>query len=130
MLAAGDVLYHSAARMPLHDVLTATKHRTNVIAAGDLLLPNAQRHLKTIAHYQTVFADFPEAIARTQEVADRCSFCLSELRYEYPKEFASAEQTPIEYLTKLTWEGARQRYPGRRLREGQAPDRARAKTDR
>ena len=111
MLAAGDVLYHSAARMPLHDVLTATKHRTNVIAAGDLLLPNAQRHLKTIAHYQAVFADFPEALARTQEVADRCSFCLSELRYEYPKEFASVEQTSIEYLTKLTWEGARQRYP-------------------
>ena len=111
MLATGDVLYHSAARMPLHDVLTAIKHRTNVIAAGDLLLPNAQRHLKKVAHYQTVFADFPEAIERTREVADRCSFCLSELRYEYPREFASANQTSIEYLTELTWEGARQRYP-------------------
>ncbi len=111
MVAAGDVLYHSAARMPLHDVLTATKHKTNVVEAGDLLLPNAQRHLKTIEHYRKVFADCPAAIERTREIADRCSFCLSELRYEYPKEFASANQTAMEYLTQLTWKGAQQRYP-------------------
>ncbi len=111
LVASGDVLYHSAARMPLHDVLTATKHGTNVIAAGDLLLPNAQRHLKTIAHYQKAFASQPDAIARTREIADRCSFCLSELRYEYPKEFSTAQETSMEYLTRLTWQGARKRYP-------------------
>ena len=39
LVASGDVLYHCPARLPLHDVLTATKHHTNVATAGDLLLP-------------------------------------------------------------------------------------------
>ena len=34
-------------------------------------------------------------------------FSLDELRYEYPEELAPAGQTPLEYLTRLTWEGAR-----------------------
>jgi DNA polymerase III alpha subunit len=49
LVAAGDVLYHSAERMPLHDVLTAIKHHTTVAEAGSLLQPNAQRHLRTVS---------------------------------------------------------------------------------
>ncbi|MFO0264425.1 MAG: PHP domain-containing protein, partial [Planctomycetota bacterium] len=44
LMAAGDVLYHDRARMPLHDVLTATRHQTTVAEAGSLLQPNAERH--------------------------------------------------------------------------------------
>ena len=83
LVASGDVLYHRPARLPLHDVLTATKHHTNVATAGDLLLPNAQRHLKNIAEHQSAFAANPAAIERTQEITDRCNFSLSDLRYEY-----------------------------------------------
>ena len=111
LVAAGDVLYHARARLPLHDVLTAIKHRTTVASAGDLLLPNADRHLQTIEHRQTAFAQLAGAIERTSEIADRCDFCLSQLRYEYPEELAPAGQKPIEYLRELTIEGAENRYP-------------------
>ncbi len=33
------------------------------------------------------------------------------MRYEYPEELAPPGQTPLEYLTQLTWAGARRRYP-------------------
>ncbi len=58
-----------------------------------------------------MFARAPGALRRTVEIADRCTFSLDELRYEYPEELAPAGQTPIEYLTRLTWAGARKRYP-------------------
>lgn len=111
MVAAGDVLYHHPSRLPLHDCLTAIKHRTTVAEAESLLLPNAQRHLKMISQRVTAFQLLPGAIERTQEIADRCEFCLSQLRYEYPEELAPAGQTPIQYLQQLTQHGAKQRYP-------------------
>ena len=111
LVASGDVLYHRPARLPLHDVLTATKHRTNVANAGELLLPNAQRHLKTIAEHQSAFTANPAAIARTQEITDRCNFSLSDLRYEYPQELSPDDRTPFEYLSDLTEKGSAKRYP-------------------
>lgn len=111
LVAAGDVLYHSPARMPLHDVLTATKHHTTVEQAGDLLLPNAGRHLQSAESRFHQFQDCPEAIYRTLEIADRCHFQLDQLRYEYPKELAPDNETPIQYLRRLTHQGARKRYP-------------------
>jgi error-prone DNA polymerase len=111
LVAAGDVLYHSPARMPLHDVLTATKHHTTVAMAGELLLSNAHRHLHAVAERRRQFAAVPDALARTMEVADRCTFDLGQLKYEYPDELAPAGLTPMEYLRRLTWEGALGRYP-------------------
>ncbi len=111
LVAAGDVLYHVPARLPLHDVLTATKHRTTVAQAGDLLLPNAQRHLQTIHQRQNAFARIPDAVSRTLEIADRCGFCLRQLRYEYPEELAPDGKTPMQYLHELTASGAKNRYP-------------------
>jgi error-prone DNA polymerase len=111
LLATGDVLYHDRARMPLHDVLTATRHQTTVAAAGSLLQPNAERHLRPLSELQRQFATVPGALARTLEVAERCRFRLDELRYEYPEELAPAGQTPLEYLRELVWQGAARRYP-------------------
>ena len=112
LVAAGDVHYHVRERMVLHDVLTAIRHGTTVAAAeGTLLFPNAERHLRPLDEIRTLFAAAPEAIARTVEIADRCRFSLDELRYEYPTELAPDGQTPLEYLTQLTWQGAAERYP-------------------
>jgi len=111
LVAAGDVLYHHRSRLPLHDVLTATKYHTTVAMAEHLLLPNSDRHLQTIQRRQTAFARIPAALQRTLEITDRCHFCLSQLRYEYPEELAPPGQTPFQYLQELTEAGLRQRYP-------------------
>ena len=111
LVAAGDVHYHVSQRAALHDVLTATRHNTTVFEAGCRLHPNAQRHLKPIGEIVAAFAAAPQAVARTLEVADRCNFSLDELRYDYPEELVPAGRTPMEHLTKLTWDGAKQRYP-------------------
>ena len=111
LAAANDVHFHHSGRRPLADVLTSVRAGCTVAEAGELLFPNAARHLKRPEEMRELFARFPEAIRRTVEIAGRCSFSLDELRYEYPEELAPPGQTPLKYLATLTWEGARQRYP-------------------
>jgi error-prone DNA polymerase len=82
-----------------------------VAAAGEKLFPNAERYLKSPTEMAERFAAAPGAIARTREIAERSTFSLAELRYEYPEELAPAGETPLSYLTRLTWAGAAKRYP-------------------
>jgi error-prone DNA polymerase len=111
LLATNDVHYHDSARRPLQDVLTAIRHGTTVAQLGARRFPNAERHLKTPAAMAQLFTAQPDAIARTIELADRCTFTLDELRYQYPEELCPPGLTPIQHLTRLTWDGVRVRYP-------------------
>jgi error-prone DNA polymerase len=112
LVAAGDVHYHARCRLALEDALTAIRLGTTVAEAGDRLFPNAERYLKSPAEMSQRFARAPGAIARTLEIAERSTFSLDELRYEYPEELSPPGETPLEYLARLAWSGARKRYPG------------------
>ncbi|MFN4019034.1 MAG: error-prone DNA polymerase [Erythrobacter sp.] len=111
LLATNDVHYHAPERRALQDVMTAIRHKTTVAAAGHLLHPNAERHLKSPAEMQRLFARWPHAIAAARAVADRCQFSLDELRYEYPEEIHPDGQTPQAFLESEVWQGAARRYP-------------------
>jgi error-prone DNA polymerase len=111
LLATNEVHYHAPERRPLQDVMTAIRHKTTVAAAGYLLHPNAERHLKSPAEMKRLFARWPHAIVASREVADTCRFSLDELRYEYPKAAYPDGMTSQSYLELKTWEGAKWRYP-------------------
>jgi len=111
LLAAGDVRYHVPARMVLHDIMTAIRNGTSVPEGPEHLLPNSQHHLRELEELETLYRDIPDALKRTLEVAERCTFSLDELRYEYPEELAPDGMTPFQFLEQLSWTGARGRYP-------------------
>ncbi|MEM9354844.1 MAG: error-prone DNA polymerase [Pseudomonadota bacterium] len=112
LVAAGDVYYHSAQRQPLHDVLTAIRHGITVEEAdGQSLLANGEHHLRSRDDLQQLYRQYPDALARTIEIADRCQFSLDELRYEYPDELVPKGYSPLEWLEKLVDEGSLERYP-------------------
>ncbi len=111
LVAAGDVHYHSPARQPLFEVLTATRLGTTVDRLAEHRFANAQRHLRSLDEIARLFARIPEAISCTVEIADQCTFSLDQLKYEYPIELAPAGLTPSQFLTRLAWEGAQGRYP-------------------
>ena len=60
---------------------------------------------------KVLFARWPHAIRAAREVADACDFDPRELSYEDLKETVPEGWSPQEYLTELTYEGARWRYP-------------------
>ena len=67
--------------------------------------------MKRPAEMARLFAAHPEAIERTIEVADRCRFSLSELRYQYPDETERPGETPQQALARLVTESLPTRYP-------------------
>ena len=111
LVAAGDVHYHLPERLLLQHTLTAIREKTTVSAAGEALQPNRLRHLRPLSEIYQTFADAPEVVARTVEIANRCHFSLDELRYEYPEELVPEGETPFSHLEQLTWHGAARRYP-------------------
>lgn len=110
MVAVGDVLMHRAARRQLADVLTCMREHITIDRIGTRALPNAERRLKGFADMARLFRDHPAALRRSLDIAARCSFCLSELSYEYPDEVSEGE-TPQARLQRLAQEGLKTRYP-------------------
>ena len=110
-VVTNDVHYHDLTRRKLQDTLTAIKNRCTVDNAGYKLFVNAERHLKSADAMSALFPNHKEAISRTVEIAERCSFSLDQLIYEYPDDEAPPGTTPQKHLTDLTWAGAQDRYP-------------------
>ena len=113
LVAANEVLYHTPARRPLQDVLTAIRHGIPVASCGRRLKPNAEHALKTPYALAKLFSDDPTAMVKTHEVADRCSFSLNEIRYRYPSEAMPDGTTSAQWLRQLTFDGAHKRYDGK-----------------
>src|SRR5262245_22455036 len=110
LVAAIEVLYHTPSRRPIQDVLTAIRYGVPVSSLGRRLKPNAEHALKTPVAFSALFADDPSAVARTEEVAERCAFSLAEIRYRYPSEYLPGGITSAEWLRRLAFEGAGRRY--------------------
>jgi error-prone DNA polymerase len=111
MLATNAVHYHEPGRRPLQDVLTCIRHQCAIQQAGFKLFPNGERYLKSPAQMHRLFVELPQALTRGLNIAERCTFTLDQLCYEYPDELIPAGKKPIEHLSELAWNGARDRYP-------------------
>ncbi|TGQ89014.1 DNA polymerase III subunit alpha [Mesorhizobium sp. M8A.F.Ca.ET.208.01.1.1] len=110
-VVTNDVLFHEPGRRTMQDVVTAIRHNVTIDALGDRRERHADRHLKPPQEMHRLFARYPEALARTIEIANRCRFSLDELAYQYPEERDDPSLTPQQALEKLTWQGADSRYP-------------------
>ncbi len=111
LMAVNDVLYHAAERRPLQDTLAAIRLGMPVSEAGHALAANAERHFKPPGEMARFFRAFPAAIAETGRFAESLGFSLAELEYNYPDEPTESGLEPQAELERLTWEGARMRFP-------------------
>ncbi|UDF31728.1 UNVERIFIED_ORG: error-prone DNA polymerase (plasmid) [Roseateles sp. XES5] len=110
-VVTNDVLYHEPARRMLQDIVTCIRHSVTIDNAGFLRERHADRYLKPPEEMHRLFSRYPQALARTMEIVERCQFSLDELKYQYPDEKEYTHLTPQEALEKYTWEGAAHFYP-------------------
>ncbi len=110
-VVTNDVLFHEPDRQMMQDVVTAIRHNVTIDELGHRRERFADRYLKPPEEMHRLFARYPEALARTVEIMERCAFALDELAYQYPEEKLFPDLTPQQALEKLTWEGAAERYP-------------------
>jgi DNA-directed DNA polymerase III PolC len=108
-VAAGDVHMHRRSRRALQDVLTAIRLGKPLQAAGYAVFPNGERCLRPLQRLRELYP--APLLAQTLAIAERCTFKLDELRYEYPEEVVPAGATPTSHLRALTMQGCARRWP-------------------
>jgi error-prone DNA polymerase len=112
LLATNDVLYHCPERRELQDVVTCIREHVTLNEAGRILEANAERHLKSPGEMAELFKEAPDAIAETIRFANRITFSLDQLKYNYPDEPIPKGKTAQEYLEEIAWQGAASHYGG------------------
>lgn len=110
LLATNGVTHADPKAREVVDVFTCIREHTTLDAAGRRLVRNAERHLKSDAAMRALFADLPEAIAHTEELAARLQFTLDDLGYRFPDFPVPDNHTQDSYLAEMTIFGAHQRY--------------------
>lgn len=110
-VVTNDVLFHEPDRRQLQDIVTCIRHNKTIDDIGFNRERHADRYLKHAKEMHRLFEAYPEALARTVEIARRCTFSLSELEYQYPEEAIIPGLGVQATLEKFTWEGAAERYP-------------------
>ncbi|MHB8476731.1 MAG: error-prone DNA polymerase [Steroidobacteraceae bacterium] len=108
-VAAGDVHMHRRSRRALQDVLTAIRQGKPLQALGYALFPNGERCLRPLQRLRELYP--APMLKQTLAIAERCTFKLDELRYEYPEEIVPAGATPASHLRALTMRGCARRWP-------------------
>lgn len=111
IVALPEVLYHQPDRRRLLDVMRCIDHSVSLEEAGEWLENNSLHALPSMEMMQRSYGDEPSWIVRSLEIAERCSFSLTEIEYRYPGEARPDGHTDISWLRDLTHRGARDRYP-------------------
>src|SRR5205809_1098381 len=110
LVATNGVQYAKPYGREVLDVFTCIREHTHLDTAGKLLAQNAERHLKSDREMRELFRDLPEAIENTSRLAERLTFSLENLGYEFPEYPVPASHTMDSFLRTIVWFGAQQRY--------------------
>ncbi len=110
VVATTGVRHATAGERPVLDVLTAIRLGVPLDQLGRRLEPNAERHLHDPAAMRRRFADLPDALAATAEIAARCRFTLQDLGYRFPDYPVPDGRPAGVYLRELVEAGVRERY--------------------
>jgi error-prone DNA polymerase len=94
----------------LFDVFTCIKNHCTIEQAGKLIAENSERYLKTKEMMLDLFEDYPDAVGRTREIADRINFSMDEIGYTFPDYPVPAGETMDSFLRKHAEKGAIWRY--------------------
>ena len=111
LVATNDCHYLEEKDADAQEVLLCIQTGKTLDDANRMRMDTRQLYVKNEDEMRTLFAACPDAVDRTQEIADRCNvefeFGVTRLPH-YP---VPEGETALSMLTRLTHEGLRERYP-------------------
>ena len=111
LVATNDCHYLEEKDADAQEVLLCIQTGKTLDDANRMRMDTRQLYVKSEDEMRTLFAACPDAVYRTQEIADRCNvefeFGVTRLPH-YP---VPEGETALSMLTRLTHEGLRERYP-------------------
>ncbi|MEE8443165.1 MAG: DNA polymerase III subunit alpha [Dehalococcoidia bacterium] len=114
IVATNNVHYHVRERYQLNDCLVSVKHLKSLEESHTERRANSEFYLKSPREMADLFSDYPEAIANTVRIAERCAnFDLTrDLAYRFPDSEVPDGFTQESYLRHLCEQAAVRRYGG------------------
>ncbi len=119
-VVTNDVHYARPQLRMIHDVLTALRHGATLDEMGTELRPNAEWSLKSPSLVLRRWRGAEEGVRATVEIAERCTFTLTELRPSLPVFPLPPGVTADGYLERLVDQGANERWGAGRSPEHNA----------
>lgn len=101
LVATGNVHYLSSEDAPLHDILTCIRHRVPLDQANGLLRSNAEYFFRSPPETAALFAEWPDALQATLDIAERCHAHLPSGPQPLPAGSTPNDAPTLEYLRQL-----------------------------
>ena len=113
LVATNDIHYIEKADANAHDILLCIGTGKRKTDEDRLRFQTEEFYMKSPDEMAELFSEYPDSISNTVELAERCN-----CEIDFPGPLLPSVDVPPkykdtkEYLTALSWEGLRRRYPG------------------
>jgi len=111
LVATNDVHYVLPGDAEAQELLLAIQTGTTMSDPKRMRMGSDDFYLRSPEEMATLFAEYPDAIANSVRIAERCNFCILSNGYHLPPFEVPEEYTAESYLRHLCEEGLQQRYP-------------------
>lgn len=110
-VATNDVHYINRSDARLQDIMLAIQTGSLLADQSRMRMQGDTYYLRSPEEMQALFADVPQAISNTLEIAERCNVDLTPGKdYHLPHFEVPKNHTPQTYLRELCEQGLRKRY--------------------
>jgi DNA polymerase-3 subunit alpha len=110
LVATADLHYLRREDAEAHDALLCIQTGKKLSDINRMRFATNEFFFKSPAEMAADFAEFPEALATTLKIAERCSVALDFKTRHMPVFRPPGGEAPEEYLKRLGWEGMKRRY--------------------
>jgi len=110
--ATNNVHYAERSAQKLQDILVCIRHQVTLDDSAHLRRTNGEYGLKPGQAMAALFARYPEAIATTARIAERCRFELQYGLQDLPVFPTPNGEDAMTYLRRLCYRRLPERYPG------------------
>ncbi|NTV46738.1 MAG: DNA polymerase III subunit alpha, partial [Chlorobiales bacterium] len=111
VVATNDVHYLEKKDAPLQDALQSIRNKQTQANSNRPKLPTEEFYLKSADEMARLFNDEHQELTNTLEIADKCTFKFQDQDPRLPHfEIPEGFKDDSEYLTYLTFEGAKRKY--------------------
>lgn len=117
LVATNDIHYAHAEDRDAQDVLVAVQTGNRIEDEDRLTMKNANLSMRSAEEMASLFPDHPEAIAATEEIAEKCSVEIELGKIQLPEFSVPNGMSPEAYLEMLCREGLKTRYGTQTLGE-------------
>jgi len=111
LVATNDIHYVLAGDAEAQELLLAIQTGTTMSDPKRMRMGSNDFHLRSPGEMAALFAEYPDAVANSVRIAERCNYSIKSNGYHLPPFEVPEGHTAESYLRHLCEEGLQRRYP-------------------